>query len=198
MSRLSSLHRPLTRRLGESEPAVSRGVSGISDALEPDSGDFLGKNERGGFCGPEVDERSQRVAEIRHFQQSSHQWDSSTSGTWQDTGSVLVIDDAEQTLQDETTWIPSMRPSMATTIEESSEEPMELWQSESLRDSLRCANPKAYVGSKESILIQQDCDALAESRSEGSYHTPHSTLLPDVVARSHTSSASPARINNGM
>ena len=163
-----------------------------------------------------MDERSQRLAEIRKYQASSHQWDESTEQTWQDSGSVLVIDDAERTLQDETSWQASVRPSTATTIEESSEEPVELRESGSLRGSLRVANPKVYVGSKESIMIQQDCDALAEyhsedsyrspkssllpeSRSEGSFHTPHSTLLPDVVARSHTSSTSPGRANgNGM
>ena len=53
-------------------------------------------------------------------------------------------------------------------------------------------NPAAYVGrSKESIMIMEDCDACADNGSVSSHQTPHSTLLPSVLAHSSHSSNTP-------
>lgn len=173
-----------------------RGVSDISDdATTKNETDFIEMGGRGGFIGTVKDDYPQHVAEIREYQREHSQWGDALDELEQDEdGSVFVIDDANRALQ-KSSFSPPIRPSSLTIIEENSDSEEEMMGrlSEILPSAKGCkVNRAAYVGrSKESIMIMEDCDACADSGSVSSHQTPHSTLLPSVLAHSSYSITPP-------
>ena len=171
------------------------------DTTTKNEKDFIEKGERGGFIGTVKDDYPQHVAEIRQYQREHNQWDDSLGEVIQeDEGSVFVIDDANRALQ-KSSFSPPTRPSSLTIVEEDSapEEDMIGRFSEALPSKIgHQINRAAYIGrSKESIMIMEDCDACADNGSISSHQTPHSTLLPSVLAHSsHSNTPPPDRISH--
>ena len=197
-------HIIIMNRIGEDSIITSRYNRGVSDISEDtttkNETDFIEKGERGGFIGTVKDDHPQHVAEIREYQREHSQWGDSLGELIQeDEGSVFVIDDANRALQ-KSSFSPPIRPSSLTIIEEDStpEEDVIGRLSEVLPSNKgHQINRAAYVGrSKESIMIMEDCDACADNGSISSHQTPHSTLLPSVLAHSsHSNTPPPGRIS---
>lgn len=173
------------------------GVSDISDGSEMLHGvsGMFEKQERGGYLQPNEDEHAHNVMELRRYQREESVWGHEDCNEMV-CGDVYVIDDADRVLKEESSEreLSSSRPSVLTVMSEESDRSVP----EAVMVKTKKAQPrkkKEYVGrSKESILIMQDIDGLADLTEEEMdeectpEHTvrlsPHSTLLPTVVSMS--------------
>lgn len=174
-----------------------RGVNDISDgseALHGVSGMFE-KKERGGFLQPNEDEHAHNVMELRRYQREESIWGNENCDEMVH-GDVYVIDDADRVLKEESSEreLSSSRPSVLTVMSEESDRSIpEVVMVKPKKSQPR--KKKEYVGrSKESILIMQDIDGLADLTEDEEEEectpehnvrlSPHSTLLPSVVSMS--------------
>lgn len=180
-----------------------RGVSDVSDMSEAPNGvsGMFEKRERGGYLETIEDEHAHNVVELRRYQQEEDAWNDEDREELVQ-GDVYVIDDADRFLKEES----SERE--ADTFRSSTLLPMPEESGRSTPEGAEVKKPRPqprkkrdYVGrSKESILIMQDIDGLADMEEDEAedeaeptpQHTPghtmrlspHSTLLPSVVSMS--------------